>query len=219
MKVVFFLAALFLSSTESANILAIFTSASPSHVIVHTSVAKALVAKGHNVTVVTALSLKDKNPEYNHLYLRPDDKVFAEIEKGMAEMSNTQRGLDKFKLLVNSLAGITQLQFDGMRSLEFQSLIKDSQFDLVISGHFFNTFHLAVAAQLKVPIILVWTSNPAGFLNSLSGNPTFGSFVPNPMVTNKQPMNFGDRLKTFLANGAFGLLHDYVTYKMGQYYE
>lgn len=219
MKVVFFLVALFLSSAESANILGLFTSASPSHVIVYTSVAKALAAKGHNVTVVTSFPLKDKNPEYKHVLLRPDDKVFTKIQNGMTKMSNAQSGLDKFKSMVSSLVGMTQLQYDGMISAEFQTLIKSSQFDLVINGQFFNTFHLAVAAQLKVPIVLVWTSHPAGFLNTFTGNPTLGSFVPNTMVTNKQPMNFGERLKTFLANGVFGLLHDYVNYKMGQYYK
>ncbi|KAL5291876.1 hypothetical protein ACFFRR_010948 [Megaselia abdita] len=219
MKVAFFLVALLAANAESANILALFTSASPSHVIINVSAAKALIAQGHNVTVVTSIPVKDKNPPYKHILLPSDEQIFTDIEKGMLAMSNTPSPIDKFKNMVKSLTGMTQLQYDGMRSAEFQSLINSEKFDLVISGYFFNGFNLAVAAQLKVPIILIWTANPAGFANTFTGNPTFGSFVPNMLVTNKQPMSFGERIMSFIANNVFGLLHDFINYKCGQYYD
>lgn len=219
MKVTFFLAALLIASVESANILALFTSASPSHVIVDMAVVKALIAKGHKVTVATTLTLKDENPEYKHILLRPDEHSLTSIENGMSEMSNAQNPIEKFKLMVNNLAVMTQLQYDGLRIDEFQTLIQSEKFDLVMSGHFLNSFHLVVSAQLKLPVILVYAAQPAGFVNSYTGNPTFGSFVPNQLATNKQPMSFGDRLKSFLANGFFNILHDYANYKFGQYYE
>lgn len=219
MKTAFLLVALLSTSAESANVLALFTSPSPSHVIVHMSIAKALAEQGHNVTVATSLPIRDKSPKFKHILLRPDGQISSDIEAGMEEMSNAQGPLDKLKIMVNIVAGMTQLQYDVMRSDKLQSLIKTEKFDLVISGYFFNEFNFAVAAQLKLPIILSGTAHPSGFVNTFTGNPTFASFVPNSLMTNKQPMGFAERVKSFIGTGLFSVIDVYVNYKFGQYYE
>lgn len=212
------LAALF-AFTDAANILGLFTSSSPSHVIIHMAVVKSLIQQGHNVTVVTSIPLKDKNKEYKHLFLHPGDDVNAELERRLAAMSNTTNPLDKMDYVMKNIKSMANLQYDAVRGDEFQSLIKTEKFDLVMIGYFFNDYMLAVAAQLKVPVVLSWTGPPIGFINSYLGNPTEGSYVPNMLVSSKQPMNFKDRIVTFLADVMFYGLQKFGNYKYQQYYE
>lgn len=207
-----FLATL-LAITDAANILGLFTSISPSHVIIHMAVVKSLIKQGHNVTVVTSIPLKDKNPDYKHIFIHPGDDMNAVLEKRMAEMSNTTNPLTKMDQMKSNIKDMANLQYDAILSEKFQSLIKSEKFDLVIIGYFFNDYQLAVAAQLKAPVVISWMGPPVGLINTYTGNPTAGSYVPNMLVSNKQPMDFGNRAATFLADVVFYGLEKYGLYK------
>lgn len=205
--------------SDAANILGLFTSMSPSHVIVHMAVMKALIKQGHKVTVVTSVPLKEKNPEYKHLFIPPRDGLAEELEKRLAEMSSTKNPFTKFGHIATNLKEMANLQYDAIRSDKFQSLIKSEKFDMVFIGYFFNDYQIAVAAQLKIPVVLSWMGAPIGSVNTYVGNPTQGSYVPNMIVTNKQPMDFKNRLISFLADSIFYGLEEYGVYKYTQYYE
>ncbi|EDW76290.2 uncharacterized protein Dwil_GK14739 [Drosophila willistoni] len=82
MKQVLLLLLGLISTSQSANILGIFTCPMPSHSIVQMSVAKALAEKGHNVTILTTVDpvIKHKNFNVIHIPLSPEDaRYFKEL--------------------------------------------------------------------------------------------------------------------------------------------
>lgn len=205
--------------TNGANILGIFTSYSPSHNIIHLAEVDALVERGHNVTVITALPLKQKNPKYHHILIPAPNGLGKVVEDCMEEISNA-KGLDNVKIMITMMKAMINLQYDMMFTEQFQSVINgDTKFDLLHLGYVMNDFQLAVAQQLKVPVVISWVNFPMSAVNNLVGNPNAVSYVPHPMVGNVQPMSFTHRLKTFLMNVSMFCMEKFMHYKLDQYYE
>ncbi|TMW43526.1 hypothetical protein DOY81_011392, partial [Sarcophaga bullata] len=72
---------------DAANILGLFTSHSPSHLIVHMSLVKALAEKGHNVTVVVSQVPKVKHDKINMIIIPPTKQQEETINKGVSAMA------------------------------------------------------------------------------------------------------------------------------------
>lgn len=196
--------------TNGANILGIFTSHSPSHNIVHMSTVKALVEKGHNVTVITILPIKDKNPKYHHVYIKPPAEAMEALERSTNQMANG-KGFEFMKLMVSSFADMVNMHYNIMFTEEFQSVIHgDTKFDLLLLGYALNDFQLAVAHQLKIPVVISWSNIPNSMVNF---------FVGNPITVGTEGIAFTQRLKSFFAHGFMGLVGKYGHYKLAQYYE
>lgn len=212
-------ALLCLSVANGANIVGIFTSLSPSHNIVHLSVVKPLIEKGHNVTIISRLPMNDKKLKFNHILIPLTTEERTEFEEEVKRSTN----MTIFTMMGNLLSGTNKmmtLQYDPLFTPEVQSFLNSGvKVDAVIVGYFFNDFHLAVAAQLKAPIIMSWSAGPFWVANTFTGNPTEVSYVPNLMVTTEGRMSFLDRLKNFLINGIFYLIENFANYHYEKYYE
>uniref|UniRef100_A0A6P4G208 UDP-glucuronosyltransferase 2B2-like n=1 Tax=Drosophila rhopaloa TaxID=1041015 RepID=A0A6P4G208_DRORH len=125
--------------SQGANILGLFPSLSPSHLIIQMSAAKVLAEKGHNVTVVTVLEpvVTHKNI---HLILVPLTKEEAQLmSDGIGSMSKS----DNRNMALSMLQALGQIDFifkknaeilDGRSSADLY-LNKDNQFDVVLSGN------------------------------------------------------------------------------------
>lgn len=204
---------------ESARILGLFTSPSPSHLIVHTAVTDILAEQGHQVTVISSIPLKDVNSKVNHIVISPNDLLLKELNNAIIKMSRKSSIWDHALSMYQTMKAMTDLQYDVIRSEKFQSVIDSQKFDLIVIGYFSNDFLLAVASQIKVPVILVWSGPPGGSVNSYTGNPTESAYVPNIMASAEQPMTLGNRIGEFLIGGAMFGLEEFVNYKLGRYYE
>ncbi|KAL5273921.1 hypothetical protein ACFFRR_000595 [Megaselia abdita] len=214
-----FLLTNFVLSSYGANILGIFTSYSPSHNIIHMSEVDALIQKGHNVTVITALPLKQKNPKYHHVYIPPAPQVQKLLEDTMEQISNA-KGLENMKIMVIMMKAMINLQYDIMFTDQFQNVIHgDTKYDLVLLGYVMNDFYLAAAYQMKVPVVVSWVNFPMSAVNTLVGNPNAISYVPHPMISNVQPMGFINRFKTFILSTFMYGVEKFMHYKLEQYYE
>lgn len=218
-KIVFAFALLLVQFCSGANILGLFTTSTKSHVIIHMTLAESLVAQGHNVTVVTTVPLKDKNPKYHHVLIPHPEDYKKRIEESLTAASNEPSAFSAMKADINNYVLWTSNQYHAMRHEKLQNLIKNNKYDLLLLGYFFNDFQLAVAAQLKVPVVMSWMMSPVIMLNSYAGNPTGVGYVPNMMVTTKQPMNFLERFGSSAMDGICFFTEKYLYYKMDQYYE
>lgn len=207
------------SLANGYNILGIFTSLSPSHNIVHLNVMKPLIAKGHNVTIISRLPLNEKNLKINHILLPLTTEERAELDEEVKQSTN----LTVFKMLQNVISGnnkMISLQYDVLSTPEFQNFLNSGiKVDAVIVGYFFNDFHLAVAAQLKAPIVMSWSAGPMWVANSFTGNPNEVSYVPNLMVTSDSKMNFITRLQNFVTTGLFSIVESVSNSNFAKYYE
>ncbi|XP_030555064.1 UDP-glucuronosyltransferase 1-1-like [Drosophila novamexicana] len=201
----------FISGSQSANILGVFTSLSPSHLIVQMSMVKVLAENGHNVTVVTILKPPVTHKGINVLQLPLSDEdqrmMSATIGK-MVASDNSNMVVSMFRTM-----GQMKLMFEKMRDALLDQRVKnlyenkDNKFDLVVIGYFLNNYQLGIAHKLKVPVILAATMPPNQLFNKILGNPQLASHVPAmPGISVKgQPMTFSQRLKNYITTCAMGV--------------
>ncbi|KAH8362650.1 hypothetical protein KR200_008371, partial [Drosophila serrata] len=189
---VFLLLLAVVASTQGANILGLFSSHSPSHLIIHMSVAKTLAEAGHNVTVVSMMQPKVMHKDI-HLIVIP---VTEEQERTLDEQMTTMAGQKNsvfstmFRLL-NGMNVMIDSQGDLLSDPRFQR-IYETKFDLMIMGYFINDFQLGVANKLKVPVIVDWMAAPMPIIDWFTGNPSELSYVPI-MSAATHPMSLGAR--------------------------
>lgn len=218
-RLLFFLLSSLIAAANGANILGIFTSYSPSHNIIYMAEVDALVQKGHNVTVITILPLKEKNPKYHHVYIAPQPKDDKYMKETMEQLSKA-KGLENMRIMIEVMKQMINMQYDIMFTDQFQNVIHgDTKFDLLFLGYVMNDFHLAVAQQMKVPVVISWVNFPMSAVNIFVGNPNGISYVPHPIISNVQPMGFIDRFKGFLISIVMYGVETFGLYKLDQYYE
>ncbi|TMW41392.1 hypothetical protein DOY81_013528 [Sarcophaga bullata] len=78
---------------NAANILGLFTSHSPSHLIVHMSVAKILAEEGHNVTVVASQVPKVNSDKINLIVIPPTKEQEEMLNKEVSGMALKKNNL------------------------------------------------------------------------------------------------------------------------------
>ncbi|KAH8241102.1 hypothetical protein KR026_012171, partial [Drosophila bipectinata] len=182
------LLAILVASSNGANILGLFSSHSPSHLIIHMSVAKTLAEAGHNVTVVSMLPPKVTHKDIHVIVIPVTDEQEQIIENQMSEMASQRNSIiSTLNRLMNGMDVMIESQADLLSHPRFQQ-IYDTKFDLMILGYFLNEFQLGVAAKLKVPVIIDWMSAPMLAIDQFTGNPTEVSYVPNIGTTTTHPM-------------------------------
>ncbi|KAH8378400.1 hypothetical protein KR093_011156 [Drosophila rubida] len=200
-----FIAVLLVNCTQAANILAIFSCPSPSHLIVEISMAKVLAENGHNVTVVTTLK-----PHVSH-----DNMHIIQVDLTAEEkraMKNTIANLtardntDIFGALFRmreQFAFMANKNRDVMKDPRVTDLYenKDNKFDLVMIGYFLNNFQIGIAHKLKVPVVVASSMYQWEVFYSMLGNPRELAYVPNIGVLAKigSTLTFGQRLQSLMA--------------------
>ncbi|XP_016932664.3 UDP-glycosyltransferase UGT5 [Drosophila suzukii] len=188
-----------LAGAHGANIVGLFASLSPSHLVIQMSMARILAEKGHNVTVVTVLKPPFLHKDITHILvpLEKDDlQAFSSVVAGLSKTDNSNAYVSMFRSIRQMIQA-----FSKMGSVMKHPVVKnlyehpDNRFDLVIVGYFMNSFQLALAHKLKVPLVVA-LSNPPSFLGNILGNPDEVSYVPAMHLTVEPgiPMSFGKRL-------------------------
>ncbi|XP_017096919.2 UDP-glycosyltransferase UGT5-like [Drosophila bipectinata] len=195
------------ATTHGANIVGLFASLSPSHLVIQMSMARILAESGHNVTVVTALKppFLPKNITHIQVPLSEDEKqAFNSVFADSAKTDNTNPFLQMLQRV-----GKMSSAFSKTAKVMDHQLVKDlyenkdNKIDLVIVGYFMSSFHFTLAHRLKVPLVLA-LSNPPNFLGHILANPRELSYVPAMTTTIKagEVMGIGKRFANLL--GALG---------------
>ncbi|KAH8282529.1 hypothetical protein KR054_008203, partial [Drosophila jambulina] len=197
---------------QSANILGLFPSLSPSHLIIQMSVAKVLAERGHNVTVVTVLKPVVTHKSINVITIALTKEEAQQMSDTIKEMSKTDnknmvlsmlRMMGQMDFMFTKMA--ETLQHDRVRDLY---LNKDNRFDLVLSGYFMNDFQLGFARKVNAPVVVVATMPPNQMLNPLIGNPLEVSYVPSmdDSLEKGKGMSFRQRAGSLFASLSFRLI-------------
>ncbi|XP_060666716.1 UDP-glucosyltransferase 2-like [Drosophila nasuta] len=219
------LSVLLISGSQGGNILGVFTSLSPSHLIVQLAMANVLAENGHNVTVITALKppVTYKNITVVQVPMSEEDhKQTSAIFAQFASQDNSNIFMTMYRSM-----GQMKFMMDKMRDVMKDQRVKDlyenkdNKFDLVMLGYFLNSYQLGIAHKFKAPVVIAASMPPMEIFNNVVGNPSASSFVPamNMAVERGQIMTFVQRVQNFLTNVAtevfFGFLENYNanTYK------
>ncbi|XP_065355397.1 UDP-glucosyltransferase 2 [Calliphora vicina] len=161
-------------NAQSANILALVINGHQSHLLVYSSVVNLLVQRGHNVTVITTLDIKDVMDVENIKWLKLSNNY---TETVITTRSNRINPLDKLERMIKRLENTSKFMNDPQWHA---FLKKENQYDLLIMGYLFNDYQLGYGAYFKCPVVLIWTGQPIGFVQSLMGNPEERWYVTQP---------------------------------------
>ncbi|XP_055846289.1 UDP-glycosyltransferase UGT5-like [Episyrphus balteatus] len=209
--------AISIGSIESANILGVFTATSPSHNIIHMAYVNALIERGHNVTVVTALPLKDENPKYHHILIPPTEastKRMDEMKANAIKKVTIKDRMDR----IESILVFGSMMADPLKDQRFQEIMQnpDNKFDLVLVGLFlFNPFYVGLAAHFRCPMAISYTTAPNNILPNFIENPTEVSYVPvSPLYGMSDLTTFKGRLFNFMKNIQFSVFTTLLNYQM-----
>lgn len=174
--------ALLISGSQGENILGVFTSLSPSHLIIQMSMAKVLAENGHNVTVVTAL-----NPPVTHKDIKIIQVPLTEEEaQRLSSSIGSMTTRDNSNMIAAMFRTISQMgfMFDKMKEVIMDQRVKDlyenkdHNFDLVMVGFFLNNYQIGIAHKMKVPVVMASSMALNEIFNSMFGNPNAFSYVP-----------------------------------------
>ncbi|KAH8378426.1 hypothetical protein KR093_011327, partial [Drosophila rubida] len=208
-----------------ANILGLFSTFSPSHMIVHMSMMKALADQGHNITIVTILKTKIAPHENITLIQAP---ATEERLKGMNEYleKSSKEKLHMLKAMYNTLTNagsMLGMQYDFLVHPTVKALYENPQtkYDLLILGYMMNEYQLGIATKLQVPAILSWVGVPFTFVDDSVGNVYDPTYVPSITMTTDTttPRNsFWWRIHNFGNWILFKAIGMALDYKMNDFY-
>ncbi|XP_013100181.1 UDP-glucosyltransferase 2 [Stomoxys calcitrans] len=213
-----------ITPSNGANILGLFTSHSPSHLIVHMSLVKVLAERGHNVTVLVSQKPKVTHKDIKVILIPPTDEVEQLLNQEVSAMSQRKNSMfTTMKNMFGSLGILINMQADMLKDPRFTVLYDnpDTKFDLIIAGVFMNDYQLGVAAKLKVPIVLSWMGPPTVMTDGMVGNPPEISYVPNMNMAVKvgEKMTFMQRISNFFMNGFFKVIMTLLDIRMNNFYK
>ncbi|KNC25155.1 hypothetical protein FF38_08248 [Lucilia cuprina] len=220
LKLVFFLMSLLTSAyyapTQAARILAVFPSPSKSHLLIHCAIAETLAADGHEVTVIATLPNMYAQAKYH--YLQVDGAMFlTNFAQEMLEKPAHIYG--KFNGAVSHLLQVANDTLNHNKMLHFLHNHKAGDFDALILGYCLDDFVLGLGAHFQCPIILSFMIQPIFPIQHMLANPLQASYVPTLYSGLRQPMDFVERIKNFLAHGYEQMiLFQLMKWKMKKYY-
>uniref|UniRef100_A0A1Y9H2G0 UDP-glucuronosyltransferase n=1 Tax=Anopheles dirus TaxID=7168 RepID=A0A1Y9H2G0_9DIPT len=164
---------------------------SKSHWILGSALMKELAMDGHEVTVISPFTLKNAPKTYRHVEIvyregffeEIMDEVFDKIEDSIVEK------MLELGTFVNDIANTT------LTSPEVQALLhSDETFDLLVLEIFLDDVFLGFADRFNCPVVGMSTFGASTWVNSLTGSPQPLSYVPHPMLSFTDKMNFWQRL-------------------------
>ncbi|KAH8352530.1 hypothetical protein KR084_004781 [Drosophila pseudotakahashii] len=206
------------ASTRGANILGLFSSHSQSHLIIHMSVAKALVEAGHNVTVVSMVKPKVMHKDITLIVIPMKEDQKLTMENQMTEMAGQKNSLmSTMNRLLTGMDVVFNSQAEMLSDPRFQR-IYETKFDLMILGYFINDFQLGVAHKLKVPVIINWMSASATMIDMYTGNPAEISYVPLLGTVVTHPMSFLTRAENLVKYLFFEYILVFFDFKLTRIY-
>uniref|UniRef100_A0A1Y9HAI0 Uncharacterized protein n=1 Tax=Anopheles farauti TaxID=69004 RepID=A0A1Y9HAI0_9DIPT len=184
-----------LTPVQPAKILSIFPTTSKSHWILGSALMKELAMDGHEVTVISPFTLKNAPKTYRHVEIVYNrgvfeemmDKVFDKIDDSIVE-----------KMLELGVF-VTEIVNTTLTSPEVQKLLhSDETFDLLVLEVFLDDAFLGFADRFNCPVVGMSTFGASTWVNSLTGSPQPLSYVPHPMSSFTDKMNFWQRLGNVL---------------------
>lgn len=209
---------------EGANILGVFTSHSPSHLIIHMSVMKALAEDGHNVTVASSMPPKVTHKNIKHIVIPLSDAEEKQLSDGMSVVAKAKPSMwTTLKTMFGSLSMLIDKQVDFLEDERFIELYrnKGNKFDAVIIGFFFNSYQVGLGSRFNCPIIVSWSGPPMEQIDEIVGNPVLTASVPtmNVAIEPGKAMNFKQRVTNLFSTLGFRVFGAYLDYKNTRFYK
>ncbi|XP_063234826.1 UDP-glycosyltransferase UGT5-like [Bacillus rossius redtenbacheri] len=185
-----------MTTCNAARILGIVPFEARSHSIVMTALLKELANRGHQLTVLTAVPLKEVPPNYTQI---PTD-----VKREQDEHQNLFdiRDMSYFLMIPFMWHMGNVLSEQTLASPNVQKLIHSSndKFDLIITESFFVEALLGFAHKFNVPYVSITTFSGTENMYDIVGNPFPYSYIPNIFLPYSHRMTFFQRLINTIVN-------------------
>jgi hypothetical protein len=200
MKILIVVSVLFLTWTvQSARILGVFPVPGKSNYFLGSSLMRALAEKGHDVTIISPFSENNlpKGGSYREILL---PEMLAQLETRRNEINMYELGevspFINIPFLAYLMSEIGEILF---KETNVQKLINSGEkFDAVIVEQFFSDAHKVLAYHFDAVQIVFSSVGANIWINSLVGNPSPPSYIPDSMLSYSAHMTFLERLKNTL---------------------
>lgn len=179
-------------------------------------IAKVLLDRGHQVTLVTPASSSIKHKNFTEVVpTKPLD--LTDFEKGHGNVLDIRAAKDDpLALLFIDMSYITDRCHETYKNKDFGTIIQEDSYDLVLTSAFFSECFLGLIHKWKAPYIQISSMPLPKFALDSTGLRTPLSFVPNPMVEFTDRMTLGERLVNTLSSWSFTLMNYHHYYKIGE---
>lgn len=184
-------------SVNNLRILGIFHTPSPSHFFIGEALMKGLIEVGHDVTAISMFPMSKKYKNFRHIDTTGADEHFKQ---------KTHNYLDKYEF--GLFENFIQIFKKGIETTNatlrhpavqhFLSL-RDEHFDVIITEMFVSEALIGFGHHFKAPVIAVATFSTLKWLNDLVGTPSPLSYVPHPLLSFTDKMDFRQRLVNAIA--------------------
>lgn len=212
--VVIFIALSEISLISGSRILMLFPTPSKSHLIAVQGLSRTLAASGHDVTVISPFPMDKKVKNYRDIK-SPMSEEASSFADDIVKNPNKSM-MSSFPKILRITTSIAK---DLLEMPEYEKILKEEKFDLVIIGMFMNNFLLGVGDHFKCPTMMLSAAGAFSSTNILFGNPLEVSAVPHIMTFKSGKMNFIDRLKSFVAYAVDLTMSQYLNYRQKTIYE
>lgn len=198
---------------EGSKILAIYSFPGKSHFMMHSTIIKELIRRGHQVTMVTAFSLEHLKlgENYTEILIEPVIDYWNDlIPLFKADNIFELASMDLFKFLkMLEIVGLKTTEH-ALKLPKVQKIINHpdprGQYDLLLCEQFYQEPFLALSYVYDIPVV---TSSTLGYENHMSqmmGVITPWSFVPHGFLPITDQMTFMERL----TNSYYSLAEDLI---------
>lgn len=191
--------------SSASRILFLFPSPSKSHLIVVQGLSTTLAEqRGHDVTVVSPFPLDKPMKNYRDIKLTvPQD--MTELSKEMT----TAPDVNIWTRFPRLLRNLFVMGNSMIKSPQFEKMMAEEKFDLVVIGMFFNDYLLGIGDHFKCPTIMLSVGGAMTMTNILVGNPLSVEAVRHKFLST-DVITFTDRVKNFMMHGIDFIMMAYL---------
>ncbi|XP_054737744.1 UDP-glucosyltransferase 2-like [Anastrepha obliqua] len=188
-------------STDGAKILAVYALPARSHFMMHRALISELVKHGHQVTMITALTLEPQKlgSNYTEILIEPEYDYWKDSAEKfganpLLEMKNDVSNLLKFAKII-SLTGTEH----ALKQPKVQDIINAKQtegvYDLLLVEQCQQEAFLALAHIYNIPVMSSATFAQQAYMSQMFGIITPWSYVPLNILEFTEHMTFWERVQ------------------------
>uniref|UniRef100_A0A2M4CHZ1 UDP-glucuronosyltransferase n=1 Tax=Anopheles darlingi TaxID=43151 RepID=A0A2M4CHZ1_ANODA len=182
------------SGTNGARILSVNVFPGRSHWQMISAILEELLARGHEVTVITNYARKTPHPNYTEIVISPIYDFWGKSVKVDSLYDLTEISIHS--MLMNFLypLGLETAEYAFTRDNVMHFLRHDNtKFDLLLAEQFYQESYLMLAHKYKVPIVSIGTFGFGHYMGPLMGQMNVWSHVPHEFLPFTDRMSFTQR--------------------------
>ncbi|XP_030373467.1 2-hydroxyacylsphingosine 1-beta-galactosyltransferase-like [Scaptodrosophila lebanonensis] len=177
-----------LSCSFGYNYLMVLHTASKSHYYVGVSLAKGLLAAGHEVTLISPFSEQKPIERLRHV---PTPEIIRVMGSHIAKlMENSKLPMVRRLPMIHGMG--LQVTETFLKEPSVQALLQQNKsYDAVICEVFVNEAHFGLAEHFNAPLIALSSFGASAWTTALVGTPAPPSYVPHNFL------QFGDQMTSY----------------------